>query len=55
MDKKDQKPKQKKKYQPPRVDTREIYEINALGCAKCVNASSISLSVSCVRGSKKYS
>jgi hypothetical protein len=54
MDKKKQTP-QKKKYQPPRVDTREIYEINALGCAKCANTSSISLSVSCIRGTKKNS
>ncbi|MBU1044161.1 MAG: hypothetical protein KJ915_07170 [Candidatus Omnitrophica bacterium] len=55
MDKKDKKSEQKKKYQPPRVDTREIYEINALGCAKCVSAANISLSISCIRGTKKYS
>ncbi len=55
MDKKNRKPKQKKPYQPPRIDTREIYEINALGCAKCSNASTISLGASCIRGNKKFS
>ncbi len=55
MDKKNKNSKQKKKYQPPRVDTREIYEINALGCAKCVTATAISLSINCIRGTKKYS
>lgn len=55
MDEKNQNLKPKKKYQPPRVETREIYEINALGCAKCVNSSNISLSISCIRGTKKYS
>ena len=55
MDNKNRNSKQKKKYQAPKVDTREIYEINALGCAKCVNAASISLNISCIRGNKKYS
>jgi hypothetical protein len=45
----------KKKYTPPKVETREIYEVNALGCAKCANANTISLSVSCIRGLKKFS
>lgn len=55
MEKKNQKSNQKKKYHKPIIDTREIYEVNALGCAKCVNAGNISLSVSCIRGIKKFS
>jgi len=45
----------KKKYQPPQVETKEIYEVNALGCAKCPSAQAISLSASCIRGVKKFS
>jgi hypothetical protein len=47
--------KKKKKYVPPKIETREIYEVNALGCAKCPSASNISLSASCIRGTKKFS
>jgi len=47
--------KEKKPYAPPKVDSREIFEVNALGCAKCPDSSSISLSISCIRGVKKYS
>ncbi len=45
----------KKPYQKPRITSREIYEVNALGCAKCPSASTISYSISCVRGTKKFS
>lgn len=48
-------PKKKKPYQSPKVETREIYEVNALGCAKCPTAAQISLSIACIRGIKKYS
>ncbi|MFH1459665.1 MAG: hypothetical protein ABIG64_04760 [Candidatus Omnitrophota bacterium] len=47
--------KKKKKYKPPKVDTREIYEVNALGCAKCPSSTAISLSISCIRGTKQLS
>jgi len=50
------KPNQKKKvYEPPKIDSKIIYEVNALGCAKCPNPAQISLSTACVRGSKKFS
>ena len=45
----------KKKYEKPTVDTRDIYEVNALGCSKCANSTTISLSASCIRGLKKFS
>jgi hypothetical protein len=47
--------KKKKTYEPPRIETREIYEVNALGCAKCPSSSTISLTITCIRGIKKYS
>jgi len=47
--------KKKKKYESPKIDSKVIYEVNALGCAKCPNATSISLSVACIRGVKKFS
>lgn len=49
------KSKAKKPYLAPRVESRDIYEVNALGCAKCVNAGNISVTSACVRGTKKYS
>jgi len=52
---KNKKAKKRKPYAPPKVDSREIFEVNALGCAKCPSSSSISLSISCIRGVKKYS
>jgi len=45
----------KKTYQPPKVESRAIYEVNALGCAKCPAAGQISLTTACIRGVKKYS
>ncbi len=45
----------KSPYQKPRIASREIYEINALGCSKCPSASTISYSISCIRGTKKFS
>ena len=45
----------KKLYKPPKIASKEIFEINALGCAKCPTSSTISLSISCIRGVKKYS
>ena len=49
------KEKNKKPYQAPKIETKEIYEVNALGCAKCNSASTISLGASCIRGVKKFS
>jgi hypothetical protein len=45
----------KKTYVKPSVATKDIYEVNALGCAKCPSSSTISLSINCIRGTKKYS
>ena len=50
-----EKPKSKKKYEPPKIETKEIYEVNALSCAKCPAASNISLMPACIRGTKKFS
>jgi len=47
--------KKKKKYEPPKIESKIVYEVNALGCAKCPNPSQISLSAACVRGTKKFS
>jgi hypothetical protein len=49
------KTKGRKQYRSPRVETREIYEVNALGCAKCPTTSSISIQPACIRGTKKFS
>ena len=49
------KKKAKKRYKTPKVETREIYEVNALGCAKCPNTSQISVQPACIRGNKKFS
>ncbi|MCP4650976.1 MAG: hypothetical protein GY853_12990 [PVC group bacterium] len=46
---------QKKRYDPPRIESRDVYEVNALACAKCANANNISLSSACIRGNKKFS
>ncbi len=48
-------PAKKKTYQRPRIVSREIYEVNALGCSKCPSASTISYGISCVRGTKQFS
>ena len=53
MKKKKNKPK--KAYQPPRVESREIYEVNALGCDKCPSASNVSKQVQCKLGVKRFS
>ncbi len=45
----------KKRYRSPKVETREIYEVNALGCAKCPNTAQISVQPACIRGTKLYS
>jgi len=45
----------KKKYEPPKIDSKSIYEVNALGCAKCPNPAQISLTIACIRGVKKFS
>lgn len=47
--------KNKKAYEPPKVESKEIYEVNALGCAKCPNAGNLALEPTCIRGTKKYS
>jgi hypothetical protein len=47
--------KRKKKYQPPGVESKEIYEVNALACGKCPSASNISLGGGCLRGGRKFS
>ncbi|MCK5214235.1 MAG: hypothetical protein KAR05_02635 [Candidatus Omnitrophica bacterium] len=52
---KEKEPQKKKPYAKPKVESREIYEVNALGCAKCPTAAQISLSIACIRGVKKYS
>jgi len=52
---KDKKKNNKKPYQPPRVESKEIYEVNALGCAKCPAAGQIALTIACIRGIKKFS
>ncbi len=52
---KNDKSKKKKPYQPPKIESKAVYEVNALGCAKCPTASQISLSIACIRGVKKYS
>ena len=49
------KAKKKKTYKKPKVESREIYEVNALGCAKCPAAGQISISMACIRGIKKFS
>ncbi len=48
-------PKRKKKYEPPKIDSKVVYEVNALGCAKCPNGAQISLSIACIHGVKKFS
>ena len=48
-------PKPKKKYEPPKIDSKAIYEVNALGCAKCPDPAQLSLTTACIRGSKKFS
>ena len=45
----------KKPYTPPKVETKDIYEVNALGCAKCPSAGSESLTLDCIRGTKQTS
>ena len=47
--------KDRKKYVSPGVETRKIYEVNALGCAKCPNTSQVSVQPACIRGTKLYS
>ena len=49
------KKKARKPYKSPKVETREIYEVNALGCAKCPNTAQISVQPACIRGTKLYS
>jgi len=45
----------KKTYRPPKIESRAIYEVNALGCAKCPAVGQIALTTACIRGVKKYS
>jgi len=52
---KDKKQNKKKPYHPPRVESKDIYEVNALGCAKCPAAGQIALTIACIRGIKKFS
>ncbi len=47
--------KNKKPYKSPKLDSKEVYEVNALGCAKCPNVAQISLSAQCIVGTKKFS
>jgi len=49
------KKKKKKNYKPPKISSKEIFEINALGCGKCPSSSNVTLGVSCIRGVKKLS
>ncbi|MBN3040307.1 MAG: hypothetical protein JW867_04205 [Candidatus Omnitrophica bacterium] len=49
------KKKPKKSYKMPQIETRQIYEVNALGCAKCPSASNKALNEACIRGTKKFS
>ncbi len=49
------KSKVKKPYKPPKVESKEIYEVNALGCAKCPSPSNLTLGGGCIRGNKKFS
>jgi len=52
---KKEKKNKKKPYKPPKISSKDIFEVNALGCAKCPSSSNISLGISCIRGVKKFS
>jgi hypothetical protein len=51
---KEKQSKKKRPYQAPKVDSREIYEVNAAACSKCPSASNISLQPLCA-SNKRFS
>ena len=46
---------EKKKYVIPVIESEKIFEQNALACAKCQNAATVTLLGACARGATKKS
>jgi len=55
MEEKKKKFEKKKAYTPPSVESKDVFEVNALGCAKCPAFGAENFPPQCIRGVKKFS